>query len=196
MNYQGANPASLYSARGQRKYLTPEERERFIAAALAYPRKDVGALCLTLAYTGCRISEALALTAGNVERTSGFIAVRSLKKRKRALVIREIPVPSSLLEAIAPHLRQTQEPIWRYSRSRAWQLIKQVMQLAHVQAGLHMTPKGLRHGFGIHAVRAGVPLNLVQRWLGHARMETTAIYLQAMGSEEREIAARMWATEL
>jgi site-specific recombinase XerD len=50
----------------------------------------------------------------------------------------------------------------------------------------------LRHGFGIHAVQSGVPLNLVQRWLGHARMETTAIYLDAMGSEEREIASRMW----
>jgi integrase len=38
-----------------------------------------------------------------------------------------------------------------------------------------------------------VPINLVQRWLGHASMTTTAIYLQAMGFEEREIAARMWA---
>jgi integrase len=34
--------------------------------------------------------------------------------------------------------------------------------------------------------------NLVQRWLGHASMNTTAIYLQAIGDEEREIAARMW----
>jgi len=55
-----------------------------------------------------------------------------------------------------------------------------------------MTPKGLRHSFGIHAIRSGVPLNLVQRWLGHASMTTTAIYLQAIGDEEREIAARMW----
>jgi integrase/recombinase XerD len=37
-----------------------------------------------------------------------------------------------------------------------------------------------------------VSLNLVQRWLGHASMNTTAIYLQAIGNEEREIAARMW----
>jgi integrase/recombinase XerD len=37
-----------------------------------------------------------------------------------------------------------------------------------------------------------VPLNFVQRWLGHSRMETTAIYLQAIGDEERAIAARMW----
>ena len=54
-----------------------------------------------------------------------------------------------------------------------------------------MTPKGLRHSFGIHAIRFGVPLNLVQRWLGHASMTTTAIYLDALGGE---IAARMWAT--
>jgi len=28
---------------------------------------------------------------------------------------------------------------------------------------------------------------------GHASMTTTAIYLEAMGEEEREIAARMWS---
>jgi site-specific recombinase XerD len=50
----------------------------------------------------------------------------------------------------------------------------------------------LRHGFGIYALHSGVPINLVQRWLGHASMTTTAIYLQAIGAEEREIAARMW----
>ena len=61
-----------------------------------------------------------------------------------------------------------------------------------ITGGIHATPKGLRHGFGLHAIRSGVPINLVQRWLGHASMTTTAIYLQAMGTEEREIAARMW----
>ncbi|MEA3152395.1 MAG: integrase/recombinase XerD, partial [Gammaproteobacteria bacterium] len=28
----------------------------------------------------------------------------------------------------------------------------------------------LRHGFGVAAVTAGVPLNLVQKWLGHAQL--------------------------
>jgi integrase/recombinase XerD len=32
----------------------------------------------------------------------------------------------------------------------------------------------------------------MQRGLGHASMNTTAIYLRAIGDEEREIAARMW----
>jgi integrase/recombinase XerD len=31
----------------------------------------------------------------------------------------------------------------------------------------------------------------VQRWLAHARLETTAIYLQAIGEEERKIAEQM-----
>lgn len=58
--------------------------------------------------------------------------------------------------------------------------------------GQQASPKGLRHGFGIAAVEAGIPLNLLQKWLGHSQLTTTAIYADAQGSEERRIAARMW----
>jgi integrase/recombinase XerD len=44
----------------------------------------------------------------------------------------------------------------------------------------------------VAAVSAGVPLNLVQKWLGHAQLTTTAIYADAVGEEEQNIAARMW----
>jgi integrase len=188
--------ASLYTAKGARKYLTPAERARFIAAAKGCPRVQLRSFCLTLAYTGCRISEALALTPRSVEPDSGFIAVRSLKKRGGAIVVREIPVPVDLLNVLAQFhdLSSDSEAaqLWPWCRSRAWQLVKAVMKDAGIGPGIHATPKGLRHGFGIHAIRSGVPLNLVQRWLGHARMETTAIYLQAIGDEERELASRMW----
>jgi integrase len=131
-----------------------------------------------------------------VEREAGFIAIRSLKKRKRTVVIREIPVPAELFCALdeAHRFDDRGARLWPISRSGAWQLVKGIMREAAVPEGAHMTPKGLRHTFGIHAIRSGVPLNLVQRWLGHASMTTTAIYLEALGEEEREIAARMWAT--
>lgn len=58
--------------------------------------------------------------------------------------------------------------------------------------GPHASPKGLRYGFGVAAVSAGIPLNLVQRWLGHAQLSTTAIYAEAVGAEEKDIASRMW----
>jgi integrase len=50
----------------------------------------------------------------------------------------------------------------------------------------------LRHGFGIRAAGKSVPPNLIQRWMGHASGSTTAIYLDAVDSEERAIAQRMW----
>jgi integrase/recombinase XerD len=65
------------------------------------------------------------------------------------------------------------------------------MQAAGIR-GAQASPKGLRHGFGVVAVPARIPLNPVQRWLGHAQLSTTAIYAEAIGPEEQEIAARMW----
>jgi integrase/recombinase XerD len=55
-------------------------------------------------------------------------------------------------------------------------------------------PRRLRHGFGVGTLQAGVPLNLLQRWLGHARISTSAIYADASGPEEQAFAARFWAT--
>ena len=41
-------------------------------------------------------------------------------------------------------------------------------------------------------VSRGIALNMVQKWLGHAQLTTTAIYANAVGEEEQSIAARMW----
>jgi site-specific recombinase XerD len=54
------------------------------------------------------------------------------------------------------------------------------------------SPKGLRHGFAVACLAQKIPLPAVQKWLGHARMETTAIYLEVSGDEERELAKRLW----
>src|SRR6202035_2323686 len=179
----GRPPGSLYTSAGQRKYLTSAERIRFLDAAYACPRPDLRTLCLTLAYTGCRISEALALTAGSIERDAGFIAIRSLKKRARAVVFREVPVPAELFGALdkVHGLEDRSAQLWRLSRCRAWQLVKGIMHEAGIVPGPPAPPRGLRPRLGLHAIRSGVPLNLVQRWLGHASMHTTAIYLQAIG---------------
>lgn len=63
---------------------------------------------------------------------------------------------------------------------------------AHIPDAPHQSSKGLRHGFGVHATVQGVPLHMLQRWLGHAQLSTTAIYADAVGKEEQDIAARMW----
>jgi site-specific recombinase XerD len=67
------------------------------------------------------------------------------------------------------------------------------MVQASIMEGPHRVPKGLRHGYAINALNKGVQLNLVSKWLGHSAMETTAIYANAVGAEQRAVAARMWS---
>lgn len=177
----------LHTSRGQRKYLNPDERRRFLQAA-GETDPELRAFCHLRTWTGCRLSEALALSPADLD-PSGSVAVRSLKKRGRTLV-REVPVPDQVVRQLGQLVRPA-GPFWGWGRTTAWRYVKDVMAAAEI-SGLHASPKGLRHGFGVHAVRSGVPLNLLQRWLGHADIATTAIYADAMGAEEREIAGRMW----
>ena len=81
--------------------------------------------------------------------------------------------------------------MWGWSRTHAWRLIKGILVEAGV-TGIAASPKGLRHGFGVTAVTKGVPLHLVQRWLGHSQLATTAIYADVLGDEERQINTLMW----
>jgi integrase/recombinase XerD len=57
----------------------------------------------------------------------------------------------------------------------------------------------IRHGSGRPlsngTLQASVPLNLVQRWMGHARISTTAIYADVSGDKEAAFAARSWDGE-
>jgi integrase/recombinase XerD len=191
--------SQLSDSQGRRKYFTDEERNAFLEAS-SRANREVRSFCGVLLYTGCRISEALALTAKDIDLSAQTIVFETLKKRKRG-VYRRVPVPSELLDSLdmIHGLRQLQrkgkvnERLWPWRRMTAWRKIEAVIKDAGISEGPHASPKGLRHGFGIAAVSKGVALNLLQRWLGHSQMTTTAIYADASGKEERDIAARMWA---
>ena len=186
----------LYDVDGQRKYVTADERRRILEHARALPRQQ-RTLVLTLVYTGCRLSEALNVRTAHVDVEGRRVIFESLKKRRRG-VYRAVPVPDELIEALdlvhgirEAATRERSEALWSMSRTTAWRVVRTAMRAAGV-TGPHGTAKGLRHGFGVNAVQTGVPLNLVQRWLGHAQLSTTAIYAEAMGEEELSIAERMW----
>ncbi len=53
--------------------------------------------------------------------------------------------------------------------------------------GPQASPEGPGHGFKVQAVGVRVPLDLVQKWLGHAQLPINAIYADAVGAEEQSI---------
>lgn len=126
--------------------------------------------------------------------------IRTLKRRRHN-VFRTVPLRLDLLDRLelVHGIRAKQHDpvlaekrIWGWSRITAWSKIKRLMGEAGL-FGAFALPKGLRHAFGIEStVEANIPLNMVQRWLGHARIETTSIYANAIGAEERTLAGRLW----
>lgn len=186
------NGWSVFSGRGERKYLTASELDVFYAEANKL-KIQTRAFCLMLLHSGCRISEALALTRQRIDIDQKVVIIKCLKKRQRTQY-RTVPLPENYINLLSEWFAAQPDDgarIWPWSRMTGYRRVRDVMVSAGI-TGEHATPKGLRHGFAVRALETKVPLNFVQRWLGHADLKTTSIYTEATGPEERNIAARMW----
>ena len=185
---------SLRDNMGQRKYLNHMERLRFLEKTKHY-RSDIKLFCQLLYYTGARIAEIHNLTRDSIDFSNKTVVLESLKKRQRG-IYREIPLPMHLLENLLGYIsnlgyeNSQNQCLWSFSLRTASRHVKRLMQDAEIM-GLQSCARGLRHGFAVHAV-AKVPITMVKKWLGHATLETTEIYLDVVGIEEREIAKRIW----
>ncbi|MEE9148101.1 MAG: tyrosine-type recombinase/integrase, partial [Candidatus Tectomicrobia bacterium] len=115
--------------------LTADERDAFLAAATQADR-PIRTLCSVLYYTGCRISEALALTPRRVDINDQVVIFETLKKRRRG-IYRAVPVPQTLIETLdmvhglrEAHKRHKKDvldtPLWPFSRVTAWRHVSAV----------------------------------------------------------------------
>jgi integrase/recombinase XerD len=192
-----AQEFSLYAPNGGRKYLNRDERQRVLAAMAELPT-DHALFALTLAWSGGRSTEILSLTPSAFQVERGIVAICTLKRRRHH--VREVPLPPELMDALEGHFRisvrqrDTEEAdrrLWPFCRQTAWRSIRKIMIQCGI-TGRQATPRGLRHAFGVGTLQSGAPLSLVQRWLGHARMSTTAIYADVSGPEEQAFAKKFW----
>lgn len=200
VGYSEQMSTELFTFDGNRKYLTADEQEKFIAAANAHERAEVRTLCLTLAYTGCRISEALALDAGRVDLSEKSITFMTLKQRDKVR-FRSVPCPDHVIDALelVHRIRKNQRPsrqvshvlLWPWGRTQATKHIKTVMASAGIE-GDHATPRGLRHGFGVRMAQKTRNPRLIQKLLGHTKLENTAIYMDLVGEEARKEVVGAW----
>lgn len=188
---------SLFDRHGQRKYLNSRERNSFYTSTGQFPL-EIKLFCLMVYFTGARISEIADLKVPGIDFSNRTVIIQTLKRRKKG-VYRQVPLPDFLLDELkayigkrAVHPVYGKERLWFFSTRTASRHIKAVMQKAGIE-GHRASARGLRHGFAVQAVMK-VPITQVQVWLGHAYLQTTSIYVRVSGTEERELAEKLWAS--
>ncbi|RZK25133.1 MAG: site-specific integrase, partial [Flavobacterium sp.] len=137
----------------------------------------------------------------SIDFSSKAATFRTLKKHKDKRgkirrIYRSIPLPDHFLDELnlVHNLKKAKKDevrIWPWSRATASRKVGVVMLRANIK-GIQGCPKGLRHSFVITCLEKQIPLNMVQKWAGHSSLTTTAIYANALGLEERNIASRLW----
>ncbi len=189
----------LLTSSGKRKYLTRDEQERFLSAAAELDSAEVRTFCMNLAYTGCRISKALELTPEHIDLSAKAVRFRTLKQRGKD-VCRLFTVTDDYLDAMKlVHSIQKRKRLkhgksalpWPISHTMARKHVKAFMAAAKI-VGAHATPKGLRHGVGVRMAQKTRNPRLIQKLLGHKYLDTTAIYMDLVGEEERKEVIGAW----
>ena len=141
-------------------------------------------LCMMLQWrAGLRVSEAIAVTAADVHLDAKPIAelkVRQGKGKKDRLVPLHPDLARDLKGAMTIWKRKALTPLVRVSRQRVWQWYKDALAkcywLGTIETGKPCATHTLRHSAARHWLLAGVPINVVSKWLGHANLQTTMVY--------------------
>jgi len=137
----------------------------------------------TLYLAGLRLSELTGLKWRNCIRMD---AVDKLVIKGKGGYVRDVPIPSNLMDAIV-ELRSPQDKdddLVFHSRegkslraSDVRYLLRQAAKRAGLRQADHLSPHWLRHANASHALENGAPINVVQKTLGHRSLDTTSKYL-------------------
>lgn len=162
------------------------ETERFLAAAREHEPQWYP-FVLVAVRTGLRVGELLALRwPDHVRLSRRQLRIEQSYTREGGLDTpksgraREVPLTWDALEVLTQLRRSSKGPL---VFPNAEGEIGSLRSVGHFvgkvarHAGLrHVHPHMLRHTFASHAVMKGVPIRLLQEWMGHASIEMTMRY--------------------
>jgi site-specific recombinase XerD len=182
--------------KGRRYPADPPTMEEIIAVMRGAGYTQHGlrarALIVLLWRAGLRVSEALALAECDLDRSSGGVLVRRGKGGKR----RQVGMDRWGWQQIEPWLNhRVALPFGALlcvidgpTAGRPWSPSAVRVTLRQLAAGAgvrrRFAPHQLRHAHAVEMAREGVPLNVIQRQLGHANLGITSIYLQGIDHSE------------
>jgi integrase/recombinase XerD len=168
--------AFVYEPRKLPVVLSPEEVVRLLDAAPSLKYKAA----LSVAYgAGLRVSEVVALKIGDIDSKRMVIRVEQGKGRKDRYVM------------LSPHLLELLRAWWKLARPQGWLFpgqnrlnpltTRQLNRACHAAAdtaeiGKPVSMHTLRHSFATHLLEQNIDIRVIQVLLGHAKLDTTALY--------------------
>jgi site-specific recombinase XerD len=170
--------------------LSPEEVASLLEAAPGPQYKAA----LSAAYSaGLRVSEVVALKISDIDSKRMLLRIEQGKGRKDRFAM------------LSPQLLALLRDWWCIARPQAWLFpgqnrvnhlsVRQFNRAVHAAAecaGItkRVTPHTLRHSFATHLLEQNVDIRVIQVLLGHAKLETTALYTQVTSPLDRHTPLR------
>jgi integrase/recombinase XerD len=159
--------------------LSREEERKLIAHAYRV-QGTRGLLIKTLFQTGTRVSEFVNIKVEEFFFDEQMMLISKAKGGKS----RYVPILPELAHELRTHLgHRTSGYLFetihhtRYSSRRIQQIIKETAAEATITKRVY--PHLLRHSVAMTLLERGMPLEQIQKFLGHAKLETTQIYAES-----------------
>lgn len=128
---------------------------------------------------GLRLSEVLVLRVADIDKERRLLRIEQGKGAKDRLV----PLSPALLEALRGYWRLYRPREWLFAGRRGEPLSSTALQRVYTRAkeragvnkegGIH----ALRHAYATHQLAAGLPVERLQRLMGHTSIHTTLRYV-------------------
>ncbi|KFB08841.1 tyrosine-type recombinase/integrase [Nitratireductor basaltis] len=160
-------------------------------AFAAHASPHLGALCLFMFGTGARISEAVAVTWGDVDLSARTVTIRQTKVGNERIAHLQPRLVAALSNI--PSNRRPDERVFRYMHREN---VRKVWDKTITRAGIkRLSPHSCRHGFATTMLHAGIDVKTVAK-MGGWRDVTTLVktYAHAMG--DRTVTDVVFGTNL
>lgn len=166
--------------------LSRDEEERLIKHAYRM-QGERGLLIKTLLQTGARVSEFVNIRAEDIFFDEQMILIAKAKGGKS----RYVPILPELAQELRTHLgKRTVGFVFEtnratcYSPRRIQQIVKETATQAEITK--HVYPHLLRHSVATTLLERGMPIEQIQKFLGHSKLETTQVYAESSTAMMRE----------
>ena len=139
-----------------------------------------GLFIKTLFQTGARVSEFVNIKVEDIFFEEQMILITKAKGGKS----RYVPILPELAQELRTHLGQrTVGYLFEtnratcYSSRRIQQIVKETATQAEITK--HVYPHLLRHSVATTLLERGMPIEQIQKFLGHSKLETTQLYAES-----------------